>query len=86
MDADIDELHVPQKPDLEALKAAVAETKAVHREAVKAIVEAKRVGDAAHRRFLAAFRAYNEARPPSARPRPERAPRPDAGDVFAPST
>ncbi len=57
-------------PKLEELKQAYAEAKAIHREAVKAIVDAKRVADAARYDAREAFGAYMAARPPSKRPRP----------------
>jgi hypothetical protein len=57
-------------PELEALKAAVAEAKAVYRAALKVIVEAKRVADAARWKLREAQRAYIAALPPSKRPKP----------------
>ncbi len=66
--------------DLEALKAAHAEAKALHREAAKAVLDAKRIADAARRRTGATFRALNEARPP--RPRPVRVKDPEADNPF----
>jgi hypothetical protein len=54
------------KPDLEALKQALADAKAIHREAAKAVLDAKRVANAARSRATEAF----GARPPSKRPRP----------------
>lgn len=69
--------------DLEALKAAYKEAKAIHREAVKAVPDAKQIADAAHRRATEAFRALNLARPPSKRPKPR--PARVEESVFAPS-
>lgn len=71
--------------DLEALKAVVKEAKAIHREAVKAIVEAKRVANNARGHLSDARMAYFKALPPSKRPkpRPKRVTNPD--DLFAPS-
>ncbi len=75
--------------DLEALKAAHAQAKATHREAVKAIVEAKRAADAARRRAGETFKAYIAACPPGGRPREKpkrkRAVDPKADSVFPPS-
>ena len=63
-----------QQHDLEALKQALTEAKAVHREAVKASREAKRVANLAGDRAIEAFRAYMAARRPARRyPRPRRA-------------
>lgn len=73
----------PQKPDIEALKAALAEAKAIHREAVKAVLDAKRIADAARRRVNVAASAYHSARPP--RPRPVRVKDPEADNPFPPS-
>lgn len=67
--------------NIEALKAALAEAKAVHREAVKAILEAKRVADRARWRVNDAQSAYWKARPP--RPRPLRISKSDADAIFA---
>lgn len=72
-------------PALDTLKAAHDEAKAFRREAVKAVLDAKRVANAARRRESETFAAYNAAFPRPARPRPARIERPDAGDVFAPS-
>ena len=75
-------------PNLEALKQALADAKAVHRDAVKAIVDAKRVADNARDRAREAFSAYIAARPPSKRPRPrpKRAATPDTDCVFPDDT
>ncbi len=72
-----------QQHDLEALKAAVKEAKAVHREAVMVIVEAKRAADATHRKLREAQGAYIAALPPSKRPKPR--PARVEESVFAPS-
>jgi len=72
-----------QQPGIEALKAAHVEAKAIHREAVKAVLEAKLIADAARRRATEAFRALNLARTP--RPRPPRVVDPNADSVFPPS-
>jgi hypothetical protein len=66
--------------DIEALKAAHAEAKALHRDAAKSVLDAKRIADAARRRVNETFRALNEARPP--RPRPARITDPDADNPF----
>jgi hypothetical protein len=70
--------------DLEALKAKLAAAKAVHREAVKMIVGAKRVADDARRKLGEVQREYIAALPPSKRPkpRPARVEDPDANSVF----
>jgi hypothetical protein len=70
------------KPDLEALKQAHAEAKAVHRDAVKAVLDAKRVADRTHWRVTEARSAYWAARPPSTRPRPKRTVTRKAESVF----
>ena len=70
--------------DIEALKATHAEAKALHREAVKAILDAKRAADAARARVNATFRALNEARPP--RPRPARVKDTEAENPFPTTT
>lgn len=70
------------KPDLEALKQALADAKAVHREAVKAILDAKRVANNARWHVNRARSAYFEARPPSKRPRPSRVVTPDTDLPF----
>jgi len=57
-------------PNIEALKAKLAAAKAVHREAVKMIVEAKRIADDARWEVGKARRAYIAALPPSKRPKP----------------
>jgi hypothetical protein len=71
------------KPDLEALKQALADAKAIHREAARAVLDAKRVANAARFRATEAFAAYMAARPPSKRPRPKRAATPDRDWPFA---
>ncbi|MEO0652528.1 MAG: hypothetical protein AAFZ65_17780 [Planctomycetota bacterium] len=58
------------KPELEALKQAYEEAKAVQREAAKMVLDFKRLADAARRRATEAFGAYNAARRPTAKPRP----------------
>lgn len=77
----------PEQPDLDALKAAHAEAKAVRREAMKALLDAKRVADAARWRVGEAFRAYNAARRYPTRPRPPRTVNADEDPdwPFAPS-
>lgn len=72
-----------QDPRLEALKAALKEAKAIHREAVKVIVEAKRAADATHRKLREVQSAYIAALPPSKRPRPR--PARVEESVFAPN-
>jgi hypothetical protein len=74
---------VTQQHDIEALKATLAEAKALHREAVKAILEAKRVADRARWRVNDAQAAYFAVRPP--RPRPARIKDPEADNPFPPS-
>lgn len=59
-----------QQHDLEALKAALKAAKAVLREKVKVIVEAKRAADDARRKLGEVQRAYFAALPPSKRPKP----------------
>ena len=70
------------KPDLESLKKAHAEAKAIHRDAVKAVLDAKRVADRTHRRVTESRSAYWAARPSSTRPRPKRTVPPKAESVF----
>ena len=80
-----------QASNLEALKQAYTEAKAVRREAAKAVLEAKRVANAARWSATEAFGAYYAARPHKARrkSRPARTVDPDADLPFpegAPST
>ena len=56
--------------NLEALKAKLAAAKAVLREAVKMIVEAKRVADDARHKLGEVQREYIAALPASKRPKP----------------
>lgn len=71
-----------QQPNLEALKQALADAKAVHREAAKAVLDAKRVANNARWCVTEAARAYHSARPRPARPRPPRAVAPDTDCPF----
>ncbi len=74
--------------DLEALKQDLADAKAIHRDAVKAILDAKRVADRTHWRVTEARSAYWAARRPTTRPRtrPSRAVDPKADSVFPDDT
>ncbi|HKX46975.1 MAG TPA: hypothetical protein VJP77_09760 [Planctomycetota bacterium] len=59
-----------QQHDLEALKAALKEAKAIHREAMKAVDGAKRAAIITRCRVGRAQSAYIAALPPSKRPKP----------------
>jgi hypothetical protein len=77
-----------QQHELEALKAKLRAAKAVHRQALKLIIEGQRVADVARRKLAEVQRAYIAALPPSKRPkpRPKRVTDPDGDLISAPSS
>jgi hypothetical protein len=72
-----------QQHDLEALKVALKEAKAIHREAMKAVDAAKLAAVFTRRRVGDARSAYFAALPPSKRPKPR--PARVEESVFPPS-
>lgn len=72
-----------QQHDLEALKAALKEAKAIHREAMKAVDAAKRAAIFTRCDVGRAQSAYIAALAPSKRPKP-RVKDPEADNPFAP--
>jgi len=72
-----------QQHNIEALKAALAAAKAVHREAMKAVDDARRAAVFTRCDVGRAQSAYIAALPP--RPRPARVKDPEADNPFAPS-